>query len=119
MRFFEHGCPGYYYITTLRFAIMQQIPTDLFLQILKSSGAQFETVNVLENPLIRQGIKEYTNWPTIPQVPVQESNCGKVSSDVFYLQVFIGGEFVGGCDIVTEMYQNGELKELVEKTMAE
>ena len=57
------------------------------------------TVNVLENPDIRQGIKEYANWPTIPQL-------------------YVNGEFVGGSDIMTEMYESGELKKLLEKTPA-
>jgi len=57
------------------------------------------TVNVLENPDIRQGIKEYANWPTIPQL-------------------YVNGEFVGGSDIMTEMYQSGELKKLIEKAPA-
>ena len=55
------------------------------------------TVNVLENPDIRQGIKDYANWPTIPQL-------------------YVNGEFVGGSDILTEMYKSGELKKLIEKT---
>lgn len=53
-------------------------------------------VDVLSNPEIRQGIKEYANWPTIPQL-------------------YINGEFVGGSDIMMEMYQSGELKELLQK----
>ena len=57
------------------------------------------TVNVLENPNIRQGIKEYANWPTIPQL-------------------YVNGEFVGGSDILTEMYRSGELKKLLERTPA-
>ena len=57
------------------------------------------TVNVLENPDIRQGIKEYANWPTIPQL-------------------YVNGEFVGGSDIMTEMYRSGELKKMLEKTTA-
>ncbi|HTN94858.1 MAG TPA: Grx4 family monothiol glutaredoxin [Gallionella sp.] len=52
------------------------------------------TVDVLQDPEIRQGIKEYANWPTIPQL-------------------YINGEFVGGSDIMTEMYQSGELKQLL------
>ena len=65
------------------------------IQMLKASGAQeLFTVNVLENPDIRQGIKEYANWPTIPQL-------------------YVNGEFVGGSDIMTEMYRSGELKKLV------
>lgn len=57
------------------------------------------TVNVLENPDIRQGIKEYANWPTVPQL-------------------YIKGEFVGGSDIMTEMHKSGELKKLLEKSTA-
>ena len=68
--------------------------------ILRACGVEaFASVNVLENPEIRQGIKEYANWPTIPQL-------------------YIGGEFVGGSDIMTEMYKSGELKKLLEKTTA-
>jgi monothiol glutaredoxin len=57
------------------------------------------TVNVLEHPEVRQGIKEYANWPTIPQL-------------------YVNGEFIGGSDIMTEMYQSGELKRLLEKAAA-
>jgi monothiol glutaredoxin len=57
------------------------------------------TVNVLEDADIRQGIKEYANWPTMPQL-------------------YVNGEFVGGSDILTEMYRSGELKKLLEKTPA-
>lgn len=69
------------------------------VQILNTLGVPFETINVLEDQEIRQGIKEYTNWPTIPQV-------------------FINGEFIGGSDIMIEMYQKGELQELVEVALA-
>ncbi|MBW2734466.1 MAG: Grx4 family monothiol glutaredoxin [Deltaproteobacteria bacterium] len=57
-------------------------------------GAQFETVNVLADESVRAGIKAYSNWPTIPQV-------------------YIDGQFMGGCDIVREMFANGQLKEKV------
>ena len=63
-------------------------------QILKHSGSSFASANVLEDELIRNGIKEYSDWPTIPQL-------------------YIKGEFVGGCDIVTQMYQDGELAEML------
>jgi len=63
--------------------------------ILKHLKVNFEGVNVLENDEIRQGIKNYTDWPTIPQL-------------------YIKGEFVGGCDIVKEMFEKGELKKLLE-----
>ena len=65
--------------------------------ILRACGVEdFYTVNVLENLDIRQGIKEYANWPTIPQL-------------------YVNGEFVGGSDIITEMYQNGELQKMLQK----
>lgn len=62
------------------------------IQILQSLDAQFVTVDVLSNDAIRQGIKDYSDWPTIPQL-------------------YIKGEFIGGCDIVTEMFESGELKQ--------
>ena len=66
------------------------------IQVLQACGVkEFFSVNVLENPDIRQGIKDYANWPTIPQL-------------------YINGEFVGGSDILTEMYQSGELKKLLQ-----
>jgi len=68
--------------------------------ILRACGVdEFHTVNVLENPDIRQGIKEFANWPTIPQL-------------------YVNGEFVGGSDIMIELYQSGELQKLLEKTAA-
>jgi monothiol glutaredoxin len=64
------------------------------VHILNQVGVDFKGINVLESSELRQGIKEYANWPTIPQL-------------------YVKGEFVGGCDIVTEMYQTGELKQLL------
>ncbi|KDB51207.1 Grx4 family monothiol glutaredoxin [Sphaerotilus natans] len=65
------------------------------VQILKACGvSQITAVNVLEDPAIRQGIKDYSNWPTIPQL-------------------YVNGEFVGGSDIMMEMYQAGELQQLL------
>ena len=66
------------------------------VQILNYLGIEFSSVNVLENESIRNGIKEYTKWPTIPQLYVKK-------------------EFIGGCDIVKEMFEKGELKSLFEK----
>ena len=64
-------------------------------QLLKMSGAaEVFTVDVLKDPDIREGIKQYANWPTIPQL-------------------YVNGEFVGGCDIMREMYQSGELQKLI------
>jgi monothiol glutaredoxin len=66
------------------------------VQILTHSGVPFKTANVLEDPELRDGIKAFSNWPTIPQL-------------------YVKGEFVGGCDIVTEMFQSGELQALFEQ----
>ncbi|MDH4392499.1 MAG: Grx4 family monothiol glutaredoxin [Aquabacterium sp.] len=67
------------------------------IQVLKASGVtELKTVNVLEDDEIRQGIKDYANWPTIPQL-------------------YIDGEFVGGSDIMMEMYQSGELQQMISK----
>ena len=69
-------------------------------EILRRCGAgDFYSVNVLADDAIRQGIKEYANWPTIPQL-------------------YVDGEFVGGCDIMREMYQSGELQALLSKAPA-
>ena len=64
-------------------------------KILKHLNVNFESINVLENEEIRNGIKAYSDWPTIPQL-------------------YIKGEFVGGCDIVKELFEKGELKDLLE-----
>ena len=64
--------------------------------ILNHLGVQFETVDVLQDPEIRQGIKAYSDWPTIPQL-------------------YVKGEFVGGSDIMMEMYEAGELQQLLEE----
>ena len=64
------------------------------VQILKNLNVNFVDINVLTNPEIREGIKEFSDWPTIPQL-------------------YIDGEFVGGCDIVKEMFQAQELQELL------
>ena len=69
------------------------------VQILNTYGIPYETFDVLEDPDIRQGIKEYSSWPTIPQV-------------------YINGEFVGGSDVMIEIYQNGELKQMLEVALA-
>ena len=63
--------------------------------ILKHLNVNFKGINVLEDENIRQGIKEYSDWPTIPQL-------------------YIKGEFVGGCDIVKELFENGELKTMLQ-----
>ncbi len=60
------------------------------VEVLKRHGAPFETFNVLSDPAVREGVKKYASWPTIPQL-------------------YINGEFIGGCDIVREMDANGEL----------
>jgi monothiol glutaredoxin len=69
------------------------------VQILNQLAVPFETCDVLSDPEVRQGIKEYSSWPTIPQV-------------------YVNGEFVGGSDILIELYQKGELQQMVEVALA-
>jgi len=64
------------------------------VQILTHLNVPFKTANVLEDAELREGLKQFSNWPTIPQL-------------------YVKGEFVGGCDIITEMYQSGELETLM------
>ena len=74
--------------------------SQMAVQMLKGCGIdKFFSVNVLAEPEIRQGIKDYANWPTIPQL-------------------YVNGEFVGGCDIMREMYEAGELRQLLAKQAA-
>ena len=67
---------------------------------LNAIGRPYAYVNIFEDPEVREGLKEYSNWPTFPQL-------------------YVKGELVGGCDIMVEMYHSGELKELVESATAE
>ena len=64
------------------------------IQILKKEGVEFDTFNILSDGDVRQGLKDYSSWPTYPQL-------------------YVGGKFVGGCDIVTEMHDTGELKKIL------
>jgi monothiol glutaredoxin len=66
------------------------------IQILTHMGVPFQTANVLEDAELREGIKSFSQWPTIPQL-------------------YVKGEFVGGCDIISEMFQNGELETLMKE----
>ncbi len=66
------------------------------VQILSQLGVKFKGVNVLESDELRQGIKDFSNWPTVPQL-------------------YVKGEFVGGCDIVREMAESGELEDLLKE----
>ena len=66
------------------------------VQILTHMGVPFKTANVLEDMELREGVKQFSQWPTVPQL-------------------YVKGEFVGGCDIVTEMFQSGELETLLEE----
>jgi monothiol glutaredoxin len=66
---------------------------------LRACGSEFAAVNIFEDPELREALKSYSNWPTYPQL-------------------YIGGELVGGCDIVVEMYHSGELAKLLEGTSA-
>ncbi len=65
------------------------------VQVLNATGAPYETVNILADQALREGIKEYAQWPTIPQL-------------------YVGGEFVGGCDIVRAMHTSGELVQVMQ-----
>jgi len=69
------------------------------VEVFEHLAAPYETVDVLQDMEIREGIKQFTKWPTIPQV-------------------FINGKFIGGCDIVREMYDSGELQPLVKQALA-
>ncbi|AIB12548.1 Grx4 family monothiol glutaredoxin [Azospirillum brasilense] len=64
------------------------------VQVLSTVGVKFKGINILEDPGLRQGLKDYSNWPTFPQL-------------------YVKGELVGGCDIVREMYESGELQSLL------
>lgn len=64
------------------------------VHILTETGVTFETKDILQDESLRQGIKEFSDWPTIPQL-------------------YVNGEFIGGCDIITELHQSGELKDLL------
>ncbi|MEQ8349782.1 MAG: Grx4 family monothiol glutaredoxin [Sneathiellaceae bacterium] len=66
--------------------------SSVVVQVLNHLGVKFSSVDVLTDPEIRQGIKEFSNWPTIPQL-------------------YVKGEFVGGCDIIREMFETGELQQ--------
>ena len=70
------------------------------VQALSMSGVKFGSVDVLQDMEIREGVKQFSNWPTIPQL-------------------YVKGEFVGGCDIVREMFESGELKQLFEEKNVE
>ena len=70
------------------------------VQVFEELGAPYETVDVLADQEIREGVKVYSNWPTIPQV-------------------YIDGKFVGGCDIIRELHETGELEPLVKAALAE
>jgi len=80
-----------------------EVPQCVFsaatVRLFDSLGVPYATVDVLADPEIRRGIKEYSSWPTIPQV-------------------YVGGEFIGGCDIVHEMHDRGELEPLLKKALA-
>ena len=68
--------------------------SSVVARVMTTLGVKFKGINVLEDPGIREGIKSFSNWPTIPQL-------------------YVKGEFVGGCDIVREMYESGELQQLM------
>jgi monothiol glutaredoxin len=66
------------------------------VQVLSALDVKFKGIDVLTDPTLREGIKQFSNWPTIPQL-------------------YVGGEFIGGCDIVRELYDSGELQQLMDE----
>ncbi|HZF27691.1 MAG TPA: Grx4 family monothiol glutaredoxin [Gammaproteobacteria bacterium] len=66
--------------------------------VLRAAGAKFAYINIFEDPEIREGLKRYSNWPTFPQL-------------------YINGELIGGCDIAVELYESGELKQILESVV--
>jgi len=68
--------------------------SSMSVQIMEHCGCEYKAINVLDDMLIRDGIKEYSDWPTIPQL-------------------YVNGEFIGGCDIMREMFEENELQELL------
>jgi len=68
--------------------------SNVAAEILSRIGVQYKTYDVLQDPSLREGIKQFSNWPTIPQL-------------------YVGGEFIGGCDIMRSMYESGELEQLI------
>ena len=73
--------------------------SNAVVQVLKASNCEFSAFNVLADPDLREGIKSYSAWPTIPQL-------------------YVNGEFMGGCDTTIEMYKSGELKSILEEAGA-
>ena len=69
------------------------------MDVFRNIGVPFKTIDVLEDPLVREGVKKFTNWPTIPQV-------------------FVNGEFIGGFDIVRDLFERGELEPMLKKAVA-
>ena len=69
------------------------------VSVLRAVGAKFAYINIFEDPEIREGLKSYSNWPTYPQL-------------------YVNGELIGGCDIAVELYQSGELQQLIESAGA-
>lgn len=69
------------------------------MRILDAMGVEYGSANVLSDPALREGVKSFSAWPTIPQV-------------------YVGGEFIGGCDVVTEMFQSGELTDVLKEAGA-
>lgn len=105
--------------------------SNAVVQVMKAEGVEFKGYNVLADPDLREGIKSYSSWPTIPQVPLRARATQPRSPSRLYgasrspalelsrapalspLQVYVGGEFIGGCDTTIEMYKSGELREML------
>jgi monothiol glutaredoxin len=70
------------------------------VSVLRAVGAKFAYINIFEDPEIREGLKQYSNWPTFPQL-------------------YVSGELIGGCDITVELYESGELKQIIEAAQSQ
>jgi monothiol glutaredoxin len=69
------------------------------VSVLRATGAKFAYINIFEDPEVREGLKRYSNWPTFPQL-------------------YVNGELIGGCDIAVELYESGELKQILDNAVA-
>jgi monothiol glutaredoxin len=89
-------CSSWFLVGTTTPKNIEHAAQKQVVKVLQSEGVDFASVNVLDYPAIREGVKKFSDWPTIPQL-------------------YVDGEFVGGCDIVVSMHESGELKELLKE----
>ena len=100
--------------------------SNAVVQVMKAEGVEFKGFNVLADMDLREGIKSYSSWPTIPQVraskakirPSHRLRCACSRPNSLRAQVYVGGEFIGGCDTTIEMYKSGELRTMLKEVGA-